>query len=377
MDKSSNQMRICYLASATVVNTHTHRWINYFAEYGSKVDLITWRAPAYSEIHPDVNVHRLLLPPHYIARYGALLELAWLLKKIRPDIIHAHYLAHFGILAGLYSRIFGFRPIVLTAWGSDVLIDAKAWKKRLIQYALRRADYITCDSEHMVEKLVRLGAKREKIELSYFGTDVRKFKPGPKSQPLIQKLGIADSPIVISLRHLTPLYDVESLVKSIPLVLRAVPQAKFIIAGDGEQREYLESLVKTLGVAASTRFVRWIANNELPQYLNLADIYVSTSLSDGGLAASTAEAMACGLPVVVTDFGDNSEWVKDGVNGFLIPLKNPEALASKIIHLLQNEGDRHKFGQAGRKVIEERNNYEKETGKMEKIYEELVGRYRK
>lgn len=371
------QMRICYLASATVVNTHTHRWINYFAEHGWKVDLITWRAPAYSEIHPDINVHRLLLPPHYIARYGALLEVAWLLKKIRPDIIHAHYLAHYGILAGLYSSLLGFRPMVFTAWGSDVLVDAKGFKRLLIKRSLRRADSITCDAKHIIKQLAELGADPDKIKLIYFGTNTRKFTRKQRSEKLREELGIFNAPAVISLRNLAPTYDVESLIMAIPLVLREVPEAKFLIAGDGNQKVKLKALAESLGVINSTKFVGFISNDELPQYLASSDIYVSTSPSDGGLAASTAEAMACGLPVIITDFGDNGKWVKDGVNGFLIPLKNPEALASKIIHLLRNEGDRRKFGQAGRKVIEEKNNYEKEMGKMEKIYEELIGRYRK
>jgi len=233
-------MKICYLANAASI--HTQRWASYFAEHDWEVDLITWHPPDKdAEINANVDVHRILFPPHYIARYGALLEITGLIRKIRPDIIHAHYLGHFGILAGLYGHLSGFRPIVLTAWGSDILIDAKGWKKRLIKYALRRADCITCDGESIVEKLVRLGANREKIELIYHGTDTRKFKPGQKSQQLIEELGVVDSPIVISLRNLKPIYNVESLIKAVPLVLKEISGVKFIIAGDGEQKKYLES----------------------------------------------------------------------------------------------------------------------------------------
>ena len=122
---------ICYLANVAAI--HTVHWVNYFAEHGWNVDLITWHPPAKnSGIHPDVVVHRIFFPPHYIARYGALLEITRLIRKIHPDIIHAHYIGHFGILAGLYGRLSGFKPIVLTAWGSDILIDAKGLKKRLI-----------------------------------------------------------------------------------------------------------------------------------------------------------------------------------------------------------------------------------------------------
>ena len=369
---------ICYLGNAATF--HVLRWANYFAEHGWKVDLISWRLPIKGiEIHRGIKIHYVFFPPHYIARYGTLLEIARMIRNIRPDIIHAHYLSHFGILGALYSSLFRFRPLVLTAWGSDVLKDIKGWRgwsiRQLVKFAVRTADCTTCDAEHIIEVLLELGVAKEKIELIYFGTDTQKFRPEPKNQKLLAKLDISGSPIVISLRILRPVYDIESLVRSVPLVLKEVPDVKFIIAGDGGQRKYLENLARELGIATSTRFVGMIANDELPQYLAASDIYVSTSLSDAGLAASTAEAMACGLPMIITDFGDNRKWVENDVNGFVIPLKNPEALASKIIYLLQHKGKRQEFGQAGRRIIEERNKWDKEMGKMEQIYNELIEKY--
>jgi len=341
------------------------------------VDVITWhRPPNDLKINPNIAIHRIFFPPHYIARYGSLLEITKLISKIQPEIIHAHYISHFGILAGLYSWLSGFKPIVITTWGSDILVDAKGLKKRLIRYALKKADCITCDAEHMVKALIELGADPQKIKLIYFGTDTIKFSPEQRSEKLRGELGILDSPAIISLRNLEPIYDVGSLIKAIPLVLGEVPEAKFIIAGRGSQEAELKRLAKSLGVSGSIRFVDWIPNDELPKCLASADIYVSTSLSDAGLAASTAEAMACGLPVVITDFGDNRKWVEDGVNGFIVPLKDPKALAETIIYLLKHEDIRKEFGMRNRRIIEERNNYYKEMEKMENIYIELIERYK-
>ena len=113
------------------------------------------------------------------------------------------------------------------------------------------------------------------------------------------------------------------------------------------------------------RTVSGIPHDELPRYLTSANIFVSTALSDAGLAASTVEAMDCGLPVVITDSGDNRKWVEDGVNGFIIPLKDPKTLAEKIIYLLKNPDVGKEFGMRNRKIIEERNDYYKEMKKME------------
>jgi glycosyltransferase involved in cell wall biosynthesis len=104
----------------------------------------------------------------------------------------------------------------------------------------------------------------------------------------------------------------------------------------------------------------------------ISDVYVSTSLSDAGISASTAEAMACGLPVVVTDTGENEKWVDNGKNGFVVSVKQPEILAKKIIYLLKNKEAGKKMGENARKVIEERNDYYREMGEMEEIYKKLT-----
>jgi glycosyltransferase involved in cell wall biosynthesis len=222
--------------------------------------------------------------------------------------------------------------------------------------------------------MVELGVAREKIKLIYFGVDTKKFSANQADAEVKGKYQIAsDSPIVISLRSLNPIYDLESLVKAVPLVLGKVPEAKFIIVGDGEQRDYLENVATSLGVGDSVRFAGPISNSDIPRYLASSDVYVSTSLSDAGLAASTAEAMASQLPVVITDFGDNSQWVKEGQGGFLIPVKSPSLLAERIVYLLKNEDVRRKFGELNREIIEERNDYYKEMEKVEHLYQTLTG----
>ena len=366
-------MRLLYLANAASI--HTQRWVNFFARAGHEVHIATWREPAQGDLfEPSVHVHRVLFPPHYAVRYAALLRVMHIVRRVKPDLLHAHYLAHFGIVAGLLQSVTGFRPLVLTAWGSDVLIEARGWKRRLVSHALSRADCVTCDARHMVKELVELGAPDERITVVYHGTDTFQFRPGPRSPQDVFNIGRQDSPVVISLRALKPLYCVESLIRAAPLVLKEVPDAEFAVAGGGDQRECLESLATELGVAGKVRFIGLIKSEQLPKYLTSSDVYVSTSLSDAGLSASTAEAMACGLPVVVTDFGDNRDWVQDGVNGYLFLPRDVEALASRLVDLLRDPEKRQRFGEEGRRVIVERNNYEVEMGKMERIYLELIGR---
>jgi glycosyltransferase involved in cell wall biosynthesis len=329
------------------------------------------------------TVHVLKLPvlvksATFPLKIVSIYRIRALIKRIDPDVLHAHYVTNYG----LFGALCGFKPFVIAAWGSDVLAVPEMRlismiKKHIAVFTLKKADVITCDAKHMKEAMKKLGVPAEKIQLIYFGVDTHKFGPSHKSETLKAKLEIYDSPTVISLRSLEPVYDVETLIKSAPLVLGEIPETKFVIAGTGSEEKKLRELAKSLGVEDNVKFIGFVRNDDLPQYLNSVDVYVSTSLSDAGIAASTAEAMACGLPVVITDVADNRKWVEDGVNGFLVPIKDPKALAEKIIYLLRNEDVRKRFGKINREIIEERNNYYKEMEKMEDIYKELIRRHKK
>lgn len=371
-------MRICYLATATDI--HTQRWAEYFVDKGDEVHLISFQI--LSENLENVNLHliKLLGMTTKIFKYTVqplyvLRQLKKLIREIKPDIIHGFSVETLTIAGGLTN----FHPYVVSTWGSDVLIYPKESKLRkyTVPFTLKRADMITCDGANTEEAMIKMGIKGEKINRVLHGVDVSIFKPLPKDEKLKEKLEISNSPTVISTRRLRPVCDVETLVKAVPLVLKELPDAKFIIAGEGSQKEHLIGLAKSLNMSEATRFIGWIPNDELPQYLSSSDVYVSTSLSDSGLSSATAEAMACGLAVIITDFGDNRMWVEDGVNGYIIPLRSPEALASRIIHLLRNKDIREKLGQANSQIIKERNNWEIEMGKMRRLYEEQIERWKR
>jgi L-malate glycosyltransferase len=359
-------VKICYVGDGGSI--HTQKWVNYFAGKGHKVCLISPRPFGGNGLR-NVNLHvlKMINGVRFMNVPLAVMQIARIISREKPDLLHAHQVTQ----SGFWGALCGFRPYVLTAWGSDILVQPR--KSKLIKwkatFALKRADVITCDAQHMTDSIVEMGVAREKVKLIYFGVDTEKFSAKKRDPKIKEILNIAaEAPLVISLRSLSPIYDLESLVRAVPQVLEKVPTAKFIIAGDGEQRGYLEGLAASLSVVDSIRFVGPIPNNDIPRYLASSDVYVSTSLSDAGLASSTAEAMACELSAVVTDFGDNSQWVKDGQGGFVVPPKNPSLLAERIVYLLANEANRRKFGKLNREVIAERNNYHKEMEKVEHLY---------
>jgi glycosyltransferase involved in cell wall biosynthesis len=363
-------LRICYLAQPHSI--HTQKWITWFAKKGHEVHLIS-EYPWGNDKPDEIHLHNLKVITEFrpVRLIYDMIQVNRLLKSIKPDIVHGHYIFIDGILAAFS----GFHPFVMTVWGSDILVTPGLSKiyKYLASFTLQKADLITCDAQHLLEATAQLAPVCEKMKLIYFGIDTKRFHPQQKDLSLKQELGFAgDSSIILSTRSFDPIYDVETLIKAIPLISNGFPQARFVFVGDGEQKEYLKNLAEELKVSKLIKFTGRIPNNDIPRYVASADIYVSTSLSDGGIAASTAEAMACELPAVITDFGNNGQWVKDGEGGYLFPRKDPVALAEKVKILLANPDRRQRFGKVNRRVIEQRNSYHCEMQKMESIYKNLM-----
>lgn len=373
----NKKLTIAFFGSANSV--HTIKWIKYFS--GGNNDIYLFSYEKALKNYPLGNIKFYFIekkfpidawPLNSILNLPfALKRIKKIIKEIKPDIIHAHCVTSYGTLA---SKL-GFHPLIITAWGSDILINSQKnlITKLITQHTFKNADLITCDAKHMKRAMINLKADPSKIKIINFGVDTKKFYPGGKSHDLIKKWGFLESDkIVISLRSLDLIYNIETLIKAAPIVLKEVPNAKFIIAGIGAEEKKLKNMANSLNVSKNIRFVGWVGKENLPIFLNAVDLYVSTSLSDAGIASSTAEAMACELPVVVTDSGENKEWIKDGENGFLIPIKDFKKLAEKIIFLLKNSEERQRLGKNARKIIEQKNDYYNEMAKMEKIYRNLI-----
>jgi len=179
--------------------------------------------------------------------------------------------------------------------------------------------------------------------------------------------------VVISTRgfYKNPPYNVECLIRAIPLILKRHENIRFIIKGAGPLEDYLKRLTRELDVSRYVRFAGLVPHHEVAQYLAAADIYVSTCYIDT-TSVSLLEAMACGLPPIVTDIVGNREWIENGVNGSLFPPKNPKALAEKIIELVENKPLRKRFGERCFRIIKQKATWKESLTKMEDVYKSLL-----
>ncbi|MCJ7497212.1 MAG: glycosyltransferase family 4 protein, partial [candidate division Zixibacteria bacterium] len=257
-------------------------------------------------------------------------------------------------------------------WGSDVLISSKRsfFHRTRTKYVLSKADLVTCDGMNIYKELSALGVEKDKIVLAPMGVELNLLRERSISGRFENKEEI----IILSMRSLEPVYDLKTLIKAIPLVVnQSHKNIKFWIIGEGRQKEELVKLSLNLGIERNIEFRGYIAREELEDCLQKADIYISTSLSDS-TSVSLLEAMASGLLPVVSDIPGNLEWIEEGKNGFLFPAGNYQALAQKIVWMINDFKDIEKLRMENQKIIKEKALWEENMKMIENKFLELFRR---
>ena len=154
-------------------------------------------------------------------------------------------------------------------------------------------------------------------------------------------------------------------------IINAEPQTRVFLVGTGPLKADLKDLVNSLDIKQYVHFTGHIPYDQLVYHLNSAEIYVSTSKSDGS-SMSLLEAMACRLPVVVSDVPANCEWVKDGINGYLVPRGKVNPISEKILVLLNDRVLAEKMGNVNVSIANELADLEKNHPKLDSIYEQMI-----
>jgi len=268
-------------------------------------------------------------------------RIAEIIGDERPAVVLAGPIQSVTFLATLARA----RPLVAVSWGSDLLVDADADTRSrfMTRYALDRSDAVFGDCRAVREAVGRHSCiVKDRIVTFPWGIDLRRFSPGESAFHLRKELGWGQKEIFISTRSWEPVYAIDVLLRAFAGVIRKRPGARLVLLGDGSQEPMIRALLRDLALEPYVHAPGRMAYQLLPEYFRLADVYVSSALSDG-TSISLLEAMACGLPVVVSGSFGNLEWVEEGVNGALAKPGDVDSLMTAMLSLPDRPEDRAKM----------------------------------
>lgn len=299
-----------------------------------------------------------------------LRSLARVLRQQRPDVVLAGPLQTGSAMTAAVSR----RPFVAMSWGSDLLVDAdrSPMSRWVTRFALRRSGGVFGDCQAVRDKVHALVSYADDRIVTFpWGIDLDHFRPDRSDRGTPRaELGWGDKLVFISTRTWEPLYAIDVLVRAFASVIGRCPDARLLLLGDGSQQQSIRGLIGDLGIERFVETPGRIAYDHLPRYFQSADVYVSTALSDG-TSISLLEAMACGLPVIVTDGYGNVEWVTADVNGWLVPPGDETALARALTEAATDRDRRLRFGQANAPIARARADWNHNFPKLVQLLERV------
>jgi L-malate glycosyltransferase len=209
------------------------------------------------------------------------------------------------------------------------------------------------------------------------GVDMDRIGVPHDRQYLRTAYGVEEaSHVIVEVATVTPVKGVDVLVRTAAVVCRQYPRAMFLVAGFIPKQPYfreMQALIESLGLARNFRFLGH-CDNVVP-LLQLSDVFCHLSRSDG-LSNALLEAMACGLPCVVSRVGGNPEVVEEGRNGFLVPSEQPELAADRVLTLLRSPECARRMGDRGREIVEENFTAEVMVRRLVALYDRLLGEHR-
>ena len=272
---------------------------------------------------------------------GAAWRLSRLIRQVRPDVIHAHDPHGVAMAAMALSMSTEARkpPLVVSR-----RVDFRMRGNSLSRWKYRQVDLFICASEAIRRILLSDGIPAERTVTVHEGIDLSRVDAAPPANLHAEFWLPHHAPVVGNVAALVPHKGQRHLIDAAALVVRQVPDARFIIAGDGELRSALERAVREHHLEKHV-FLAGFRPDVLSLHKGF-DVFVMSSVTEG-LGTSLLDAMACRRPVVATTAGGIPEVVVDGETGILVPPRDHEAMAAAIVKLLQEPQLRERMGHAG------------------------------
>ena len=303
-------------------------------------------------------------------------EFLWtfaILFRERVEIIHTHWLIPQGFLGALVHCFTGI-PHVATVHGSDLAFIRKSTVlTKICPFIIRNSDAVTVNSGYTRHQLISLVPGSDcKIRIIPMGVDLKSFH---EHLPANEMKKPQQERIILSVGRLIELKGTRYLIEAMPVVIRAVPDAKLVIIGTGPEEERLVKRVRELSLVDHVQFLGMIRHDQLIPYYQGADVFVLPSITiDGmteGLGVVLLEAMASGCPVIGSNVGGIPDIIDDGENGFLVPERDSTQIAERIVRLLLDAELRVTFRKNGYAKVDESFSWDRISDQFATVYQQV------
>lgn len=352
--------RILFFADASSV--HTQRWVKEIAARGFDCVVATRRPAEVPGAREVVPVRPGGDAAGWLFAIPAVKELA---RKLAPGWVHGHYVTSYGLWAAVASP--GPQlPVVLTAWGSDILVTPRAPGLRgaamaaLVGWSLKRAALVTADAQDVLDEIGRYGTPARR-ELLLWGADTERFRPTAKAPA-----GFG----IVSLRNWEANYNIATLLRAFAMLRHQRPQSGAVLEllGGGPDAAPLQALAAELALSGAVRFTGRVDDAGMVSALQRARVSVSVPTSDA-TSVSLLESMACGLAVVASDLPANRAWIEPEL---LVPAGDADALAGALLRLHDDPALAAAHGQRNRALAAERAARRRQMDRMAVLYDALT-----
>lgn len=308
-------------------------------------------------VPPLPGIEAVYPPPLLQKVFGAtaarLLTFYWTTFRKRPVMVGGIHIMVNGLLTVIAGKLFGARSLYFCVGGPAEVIGGgvhgldnaivnmetpdEVVERRMLRIIGEADEIITMGGG--AARFFREHGITSRIHVVAGGVDSSRYLP--VSEP-------ADTDIVVTGR-LVRVKRVDVFLQTLQLVASHIPDVRAVIVGGGDLREELERQARELGLEPNVTFAGFVQDDAVTRHLQRARLFVLSSDTEG-LSLSLIEAMMCGLPAVVSDVGDLGDLVESGVNGYLVPRRNPPAFTERIIELLSDEARRQRFAHAARQA---------------------------
>jgi len=368
---------LCILGVGDAKSRHFARWATRLAERGHEVHVASGRVnPREGELdglhlHQFQDLDPLLRVPG-IRRFRFAPALARLARRVRPDVVHSHYLLPYGF----WTARAGLEPLVVSPWGKDALVDAwdspEMEKMARVAIAPERARAYVVNSQALEDAAVKLGAERAKFHRIFWHARIDAYSPTHADRFRWRALGWPDDAVVcLSLRNFRPYSNLDIVLRAFARAREDVPELRlYSSAGGGWTRTEFDQLASELGLEPYMA-VRDVPAFELPAVTASADFAVTLADVDSS-PASLLETMASGVPLVVGRAPSMEEWIQQGEGGEIVERHDVDAVAAAMVRLARDAELRRRYGERNLREVHAR--FGDPTTQLEQVYNEVLGR---